>query len=50
MTPEELKAKFTECASQTISQSSAERIAEYVEHLETMADIKRLCQLLTGQK
>jgi 2-methylcitrate dehydratase PrpD len=50
MTPEELKAKFTECASQTISQSSAERIAEYVEHLETMADIKPLCQLLTGQK
>jgi 2-methylcitrate dehydratase PrpD len=50
MTPEELKAKFTECARRTISESSAQRVADYAERLEAMDDIRPLCQLLMGEK
>lgn len=46
MTPDELKAKFTECARQTISDSSTQHILEYVERLETLEDIGPLCQML----
>ncbi|MBI3063259.1 MAG: MmgE/PrpD family protein, partial [Deltaproteobacteria bacterium] len=42
----ELREKFLKCARQTISDSSAERAAQYVERLETLEDIRPLCQLL----
>jgi 2-methylcitrate dehydratase PrpD len=48
MTPEELKAKFTECARRAISDSSVQRVADYVERLETLDDIRPICRLLMG--
>lgn len=48
MTRDELKAKFWLCARQAISDSSAERALEYVERLETLEDIRPLCQHLMG--
>lgn len=48
LTPNELKAKFTECARLAISASSAEQALEYVERLETLEDIRPLCRLLIG--
>jgi 2-methylcitrate dehydratase PrpD len=48
MTQDELKAKFMECARQTISPSSAERTLESVQHLDTLENIRPLCQLLAG--
>ncbi|HEU4343840.1 MAG TPA: MmgE/PrpD family protein [Candidatus Binatia bacterium] len=48
LTAEELKQKFATCARQTISEASATRAAEYVERLETLDDIKPLCELLMG--
>jgi 2-methylcitrate dehydratase PrpD len=49
MTPDELEAKFTECARQRITDSSAQRVMDYVERLETLANIRPLCQLLMGE-
>ena len=46
MSSQELRGKFLECARQAISDSSAERAAQYVERLETLGDIRPLCQLL----
>ncbi len=48
MTQDELRAKFTECARQAIDESAAERLREHVERLETLDDIRPLCQLLAG--
>ena len=48
MTADEVKAKFTECARQTISENSTKRALEYVEHLEKLDDIRPLCELLMG--
>ena len=48
MTVEELKEKFVSCARQALDDSSIERIIEDVEHLETLQDIRPLCQLLMG--
>ena len=48
MTAEELKQKFIGCAREALDDSSIERIIEYVEHLETLDDIRPLCQLLVG--
>jgi len=48
MTVEELKEKFVSCARQELDDSSIERIIEDVEHLETLQDIRPLCQLLMG--
>jgi 2-methylcitrate dehydratase PrpD len=50
MTPDELEAKFTECARQAISGGSAQQVMEYVERLETLKDIRPLCELLMGEK
>ena len=46
MSSQELTGKFLECARQAIGDSSAERAAQYVERLETLDDIRPLCQLL----
>lgn len=48
MSDEELKQKFIGCAREVLDESSIERIIEYVEHLETLEDIRPLCQLLIG--
>jgi 2-methylcitrate dehydratase PrpD len=48
MTNEELKQKFVGCARQALDDSAIERIIEYVEHLETLEDIRPLCRLLIG--
>jgi len=48
LSPQELRGKFSECARQAIDDKSTERILEYVERLETLKDIRPLCQLLLG--
>jgi 2-methylcitrate dehydratase PrpD len=48
MTDEELKQKFMGCAREALDDSSIERIIEYVEHLESLEDIRPMCQLLIG--
>ena len=48
MSDEELKQKFIGCAREALEDSSIERIIEYVEHLETLEDIRPMCQLLIG--
>ena len=48
MSDEELKQKFIGCAREVLDESSIERIIEYVEHLETLEDVRPLCQLLIG--
>ena len=48
MTEAELKTKFMECACQAISASAAERTLESVQRLDTLQDIRPLCQLVQG--
>ena len=48
LTADELRAKFMECASQAIDQSTAERAVQYIERLETLDSIVPLCELLKG--
>lgn len=48
LTPNELRAKFMECARQAVSESYASRAMEYVEHLETVEDVRLLCEILMG--
>ena len=48
MTPDELRGKFTDCARLTLDRDAAERAREYIESLETLSDIRPLCQLLRG--
>ena len=48
MTADELKGKFTDCARQTLSESSTQRVSDYLDQLETLKDIRPLCQLLMG--
>lgn len=48
MTPGELKGKFIECARQSISDGAALRALESIERLDTLDNIRPLCQLLAG--
>ena len=48
MTEDELKAKFLECARQAIDPNSAERALADVERLDTLANIRPLCDILRG--
>jgi 2-methylcitrate dehydratase PrpD len=48
MTQDELRAKFTECARLTLDRDAAERARESIESLESLNDIRPLCQLLRG--
>jgi hypothetical protein len=48
MTAEELKAKFTDCARQTLSENATQRVLDDLNQLETLKDIRPLCQLLMG--
>ncbi len=48
MTADELKGKFTDCARQTLSESETNRVLDDLDRLETLKDIRPLCQLLMG--
>ena len=48
MTADELKGKFTDCARQTLSESATKRVLDDLDRLETLKDIRPLCQLLLG--
>ena len=48
LTADELKAKFTDCARQTLSEGSTQRALDDLNQLETLKDIRPLCQLLMG--
>jgi len=48
MTPGELKGKFIECARQAINDGATLRALESIEHLDTLDNIRPLCQLLAG--
>ena len=48
MTEAELRAKFLECAREAVSESTAGKTLESVQHLETLPDIRPMCQLLIG--
>ncbi len=46
MTADELKGKFTDCARQTLSDGATQRVLDDLNRLETLKDIRPLCQLL----
>ncbi|HEX2229096.1 MAG TPA: hypothetical protein VHM64_18335, partial [Candidatus Binatia bacterium] len=48
MSGKELRQKFVACAREALDDSSIERIIEYVEHLESLEDIRPMCRLLIG--
>jgi len=48
MTPGELKGKFIECARQAVNDGAALRALEFIEKLDTLDNIRPLCQLLAG--
>jgi 2-methylcitrate dehydratase PrpD len=48
MTADELKSKFTDCARQTLSETSTQRVLNDLDRLETVKDIRPLCELLMG--
>ena len=48
MTAGELKGKFIECARQAINDGAALRALEFIERLDTLDNIRPLCQLLAG--
>ena len=49
MTEAELRGKFTECARETLSESLAQQTLESIERLETLKDIRPLCDMLSGK-
>src|SRR5580765_3951078 len=48
MTEDELRGKFTECAREALDAGSAARALDTIEKLETVADIRPLCEILRG--
>jgi 2-methylcitrate dehydratase PrpD len=48
LTSNELKAKFFECAGRAIDKTAAERVYGSINCLETLEDIRPLCQILMG--
>ena len=46
MTEDELRGKFTECAREALDAGSAARALDTIEKLETVADIRPLCEIL----
>ena len=46
MTEDELRGKFTECAREALDAGSAGRALDTIEKLETVADIRPLCEIL----
>jgi 2-methylcitrate dehydratase PrpD len=48
ITAEEIEAKFSECAGRVLNESSTRRALENIRNLETLGDIRPLCELLMG--
>ena len=48
MTEAELRDKFTECAREAIDGRSAAQALDYIENLETLGDVRPLCEILRG--
>jgi 2-methylcitrate dehydratase PrpD len=48
MTEAELRDKFTECAREAIDGRSAAQALDYIENLETLSDVRPLCEILRG--
>ena len=48
MTEAELRDKFTECAREAIDARSAAQALDYIENLETLGDVRPLCEILRG--
>lgn len=48
LTPEEIRRKFVECAGRTIGREAVDGVLDYLERLETLADLAPLCKLLMG--
>ena len=48
MTGDELESKFTDCARQVLGESAAQRVLDDLDRLETLKDIRPLCQVLSG--
>ena len=46
MSEEELRGKFTECAREALDSNNAARALEFLDHLESAADIRPLCDIL----
>lgn len=46
MTEDELRGKFTECAREALDAGSAARALDTIEKLETVADVRPLCEIL----
>ncbi|MGH7847455.1 MAG: MmgE/PrpD family protein [Candidatus Binatia bacterium] len=49
LSADELKEKFVECARRAIKEPAIQRALESVQHLETLDDIRPLCQVLSGE-
>lgn len=48
LTADELKTKFFECARRAVDKSAAEHVLDAINHLETLEDIRPVCQVLMG--
>jgi 2-methylcitrate dehydratase PrpD len=48
MTEAELRDKFTGCAREAIDARSAAQALDYIENLETLGDVRPLCEILRG--
>lgn len=48
MSEAELREKFTECAREAIDVRSAAQALDYIENLETLGDVRPLCEILRG--
>lgn len=46
MSEEELRGKFTECAREALDPNNAARALDLLDHLESAADIRPLCEIL----
>jgi 2-methylcitrate dehydratase PrpD len=49
LTAQELREKFIECARRALKEGAAAQALEYLAHLESLSDLKPLCESLTGE-
>jgi 2-methylcitrate dehydratase PrpD len=49
LTPEELRAKFTECACRTLRKDAADQAADMLDGLEKLDSLEPLCELLIAR-
>jgi 2-methylcitrate dehydratase PrpD len=50
LSPQEMRAKFVDCARRAIDEAAIQNVVDYVERLETLKDVGDLCALLAGEK